>query len=204
MIFSYGFLESDRDETKQVILDIELPDDDPLGLAKKMICREIPGIRFFTTQDMDTKIEWESPLIWWASVNEEDGLHIGITATTDGKRELEATWKSEKIQSPHQLREFLANDPSWEIFQLRAVVLVLQRLETQLSLLQEMEDALSNIRENQSLLQSMFRPEVFALVSRLRKLETMLLEKVVEQLLKQVSRNNPSSMRAQATLLIKC
>ncbi|KAJ5578337.1 uncharacterized protein N7459_007301 [Penicillium hispanicum] len=188
MVFSYGFLENDRTEAKQAILDIKVPDDDPLGVAKRMICQEAPGVRVSDTPESNpitrAGIVWEGPLIWWASVNEEDGLHIGVAQTTDGRRELETTWRDKKIQSPHQLRELLATDPLWDIFQLRAIVLVLQRLETQLSLLQETEEALLNIQD-QALLDSMFRPEVFSLLSRLRKYETVLLERAVEQLMKQ-------------------
>lgn len=186
MIFSYGFLESDRTEAKQVILDIEMPDDDPLAVVKKMICQESPGLRVSTVPDSETTT-WESILIWWASVNEEDGLHIGVAQTTDGMRELETTWKGERIQSPHRLREVLAADPLWDIFQLRAVVLVLQRLEAQLSLLHETEQALLNIREDQALFDSMFRPEVSSTISQLRKFEAVLLEKAVEELITQVS-----------------
>ena len=186
MIFSYGFLESDRTEAKQVILEIEMPDDDPLAIAKKMICQEAPGIRISTIEDSD-KITWESPLIWWATVNEEDGLQISLAQTTDGERELEATWKGEKIRSSHHLQDVLAAEPLWDIFQLRAVILVLQRLETQLSLLHETAEILLNMSENPALSTDMFRPEVFSSISRLRIFEAVLLERAVEQLMTQVS-----------------
>lgn len=196
MIFSYGFLEEDRAEAKQVFLAINIPSDDPLAAAKKMVCQDNPGI--LVSAD-GTKPEdrvpngphhtiWDSPLIWWASVNEEDGLRIGVVQTTIGTQELEPRWKGEKIHSPRQLRDFLARDPLWDIFQLRAVVLVLECLETQLSLLQETEEVLSNLQEkNQSLLDSMFRPDVYSLIARLRNLEAALLQQAVEQLLKQAS-----------------
>ncbi|KAJ5167078.1 uncharacterized protein N7482_005859, partial [Penicillium canariense] len=194
MIFSYGFLEADRTEARQVVLDLSLPDDDPLGVAKSLFCRNTPGIRLSTVggKDQDTPalaaashITWDSSLIWWASVNEEDGLYIGIAQTTDGTKELEATWKGEKIQSPEQLRELLAADPSWDIFQLRAVVLVLERVETQLSFLHETEQVLENLRENEDLFKALFRPEVFNLASQLRTLEGVLLQRAIEDLVKQ-------------------
>jgi hypothetical protein len=190
MIFSYGFLDSDRTEAKQVFLDMTMPNDDPLAIAKNMICRETPGIRVTVVQDSSKnshQTTWDSPIVWWACVNEEDGLEIGVTQTTEGTRELETIWKGDKIQAPTQLRDLLATDPSWEIFQLRAVVLVLERLEAQLSLLQETEEVLNNLRENETLFNKLFRPEIFDLVARLRKLEVELLKQAINDLTKQVS-----------------
>ncbi|KAJ5682536.1 hypothetical protein N7462_005701 [Penicillium macrosclerotiorum] len=195
MIFSYGFLESDRTETNQAVLDMSLPDDDPLGVAKNMFCRTTPGIRLSTVnnetnQSMEAlpkslRVTWESPLAWWASVNEEDGLHMGVTETVDGARELEAIWKGEKIQSPHRLQELLAADPLWDIFQLRAVVLVSQRLEAQLALLHEIEGVLSDPYVIQELHETVCRPEIFNLISRLRELESELLQKAIGGLTEQ-------------------
>jgi hypothetical protein len=190
MIFSYGFLENDRTEAKQALLDMTMPDDDPLGAAKNMVCRDVPGIRISTlhhTSQDSQRTAWDSPIVWWASVNEEDGLEIGLTQTLNGTRELETIWKGQRIQSSCQLRDLLAAEPSWDIYQLRAVVLVLERLETQLSLLEETDQVLSNVRQNEALFSALFRPEIFDLTARLRKLETELLQKAVEDLMKQVS-----------------
>jgi len=190
MIFSYGFLESDRTEAKQVFLDMPMPDDDPLAIAKHIICRETPGIRVTTGQgtfQSSQQTTWDSPIVWWACVNEEDGLEIGVTQTTEGTRELEATWKGEQIQSSTQLRDVLAADQAWEIFQLRAVVLVLERLETQLSLLHGTSEVLNNLREQETHFHNLFRPDVFTLICQLRKLEAEFLERAVNDLMKQVS-----------------
>lgn len=189
MIFSYGFLESDRKEARQVLLDMNMPSDDPLGVAKNMICRETPGIRLSSVSDTESSshIVWDSPIIWLASVNEEDGLHIGVTQTNDGAMELETIWREEKLASPNQLREYLAADPSWDIFQLRAVVLLLERLEAQLSLMKETDDVLGSLQENQAIFEAIFRPEIFSLASRLRNLETKHLENAISDLTNQAS-----------------
>jgi hypothetical protein len=194
MLFSYGFLPRDLSETKQVVLNMSLPDDDPLGVAKNMFCRSTPGLKLSTDVSSDetlpaaaaSNVTWDSPLVWWACANEEDGLYIGVAQKTDGTKELEATWKGEKIQSPDELQGLLAADPSWEIFQLRAAVLVLERVETQLSLLYQTEESLENLRENQNLVETLFRPEVLGLVSQLRKLERALLQRAIENLMDQV------------------
>lgn len=194
MLFSYGFLAEDQSEAKQVVLDMALPDDDPLGVAKSMFCRSTPGLRLFTEDGLDqgtaateSNVTWDSPFVWWASVNEEDGLYIGIAQRTDGTKELEATWKGEKIQSPDQLQGLLVADPSWEIFKVRAVVLVLERVEAQLSLLHQTEQVLEDLRENKDLPKTPFRPEVLGLITHLRKLEGDLLQRAIENLTAQVS-----------------
>ncbi|KAJ5904466.1 hypothetical protein N7504_006849 [Penicillium tannophilum] len=217
MIFSYGFLDSDMTETTQVMLQMNSSKDDPLGMAKRMICKDTPGIRLSTSRDPTDltssngsgKIVWDSPLVWWSSVNEEDGLKIGIAQTTDGGRELEAHWKGEKIQSPDQLHHFITIDPLVDIFQLRAVVLVLERVEAQISLLNETNQVLDHLRENPTALNSMFRPEIFGMVSRLRQLEGALLQKAVEELMQQVLKSRSSTMmicandRTKRTELLK-
>ncbi|KAI2721443.1 hypothetical protein DTO013E5_988 [Penicillium roqueforti] len=184
MIFSYGFLESGTTEARGIVLSLDIPADDPLSLAKKMFCRENPGLRISAVEGSE-EVTWESGLAWMACVNEEDGLHFGIAQTTDGGQELETTWKGEKIESASRLRELLTVDPLWDIFQLRAVVLLLERLETQLALLQEMEEIITNLREDEADLDLLFRPGIFASIAQFRTLEGELLERAVEGLIKQ-------------------
>jgi hypothetical protein len=187
MIFAYGFLDSATTEAREICLTIDMPDDDPLSVAKKIFCKQNRGVQVTAQGPEEQPITWESPLVWIACVNEEDGLNFGLAQTTDGGRELETTWKGEKVQSPDHLRALLTADPLWEIIQLRATVLLLERLETQLSVLQEMEEVIANLRENEEVLTSYFRPEIFELVNRYRVLEADLLEKAVDELIKQVS-----------------
>ncbi|KAJ5511778.1 hypothetical protein N7453_003881 [Penicillium expansum] len=184
MIFSYGFLESGTTEAREIFLNLEIPEDDPLGLAKKMFCQNSSGIRISAVEGSD-EVTWESGLAWIACVNEEDGLHFGIAQTIDGGRELETTWKGENIQSTSHLRDLLAIDPLWDIFQLRAAVLLLERLETQLALLQETEEIISNMQEDKAALDSMFRPGIFTSIAHFRVLEGELLERAIEDLIKQ-------------------
>lgn len=186
MIFSYGFLESGTTEAREISFNLDVPEDDPLSIAKKMFCGNNSGIRISAVEGGD-EVKWKSGLAWIACVNEEDGLHFGIAQTADGGRELETTWKGEKVQSSSHLCELLAVDPLWEIFQLRAVVLLLERLETQLAILQETEEALSNMQEDKAALDSLFRPGIFTSITQFRVLEGELLERAVEELIKQVS-----------------
>ena len=185
MLFSYGFLDSGMTEARAIVLRLNIPEDDPMGLAKKMFCQEAPGLRISAVEGSE-EVAWESELAWMACVNEDDGLHFGIAQTTDGGQELEAIWKGKKIESASCLRELLAVDPLWDIFQLRAAVLLLERLETQLALLQATEIP-SNLLKDQAAIDSMFRPGIFASIAQLRSLEGELLERALEGLIKQVS-----------------
>jgi hypothetical protein len=185
MMFSYGFLDSST-EAREMSLILDIPADDPLSLAKRMFCQNDSGLRISAGEGPED-ITWESAIAWLACVNEEDGLHFGIAQTTDGGRELETSWKGEKVQSPGHLRELLAVDPLWEIFQLRAAVLLLERLESQLGRFQEMEEIILNLQEDKAAMDAIFRPGIFTSIAQFRTLEGDLLEKAVEGLIKQVS-----------------
>ncbi|KAL3493413.1 hypothetical protein BJX62DRAFT_223867 [Aspergillus germanicus] len=186
MVFSYGFLDAKKNDTRQIQLDLDIPDDDPLGMAKMAFCREIPGVRIFgqTTSSGTVETRWESPIVWWACVNEEDGLEFAVLQSNDGSKQLKITWKGEDVETPHHLRDLLAADPSWDIFQLRAAVLILERLETQLFILKTTEGMISDINDSEDM-RALFRPEVFNTVTKLRQLEGELLDMAINDLEKQ-------------------
>ncbi|KAL5042516.1 hypothetical protein BDW71DRAFT_144637 [Aspergillus fruticulosus] len=186
MVFSYGFLDSERSDAKQIFLDLDIPDDDPLRMAKTAFCRETPGLRISSKpRDSDgAQTYWESPIVWWACVNEEDGLEFAVLQNNDGSKELTMTWKTQEVKSPNHLEDILAAEPLWDVFRLRAVVLVLERLETQFFMLQTTERMVSDIRQSDDML-AIFRPEVFNTVTKLRDLEGQLLETAIRDFEKQ-------------------
>ncbi|KAL4914066.1 hypothetical protein BDW62DRAFT_150638 [Aspergillus aurantiobrunneus] len=186
MVFSYGFLDPERSDAKQIFLDLDIPDDDPLRMAKMAFCRELPGLCIFSQPPISGEFEtyWESPIVWWACVNEEDGLGFAVLQSNYGSKELTMTWKGQEVKTPDHLKDLLAADASWDIFQLRAVVLVLERLETQFFMLQTTERMVSDIRQSEDML-AIFRPDVFTTVTKLRELEGRLLEKAIKDLEKQ-------------------
>ncbi|KAL3468010.1 hypothetical protein BJX64DRAFT_82529 [Aspergillus heterothallicus] len=184
MVFSYGFLEGEM--ARQIQLDLVIPEDDPLGTAKMAFCKEIPGVRIFAKSTSNkTETHWDSPIVWWACVNEEDGLDFGVLQANDGSKQLKVTWKGEDVETPDRLRDLLAADPSWDIFQLRAAVLILERLETQFFILKTTEGMVSEINGSKDM-RALFRPEVFHTVIRLRELEGELLHMAIQDLEKQV------------------
>ncbi|GAB1201796.1 hypothetical protein APSETT445_000388 [Aspergillus pseudonomiae] len=98
--------------------------------------------------------------------------------------ELKVSWKGEEIRDPDDLKAFLIKDPLWDIFQLRAVVTVLDRLESHFLILRETQIMVEEINHNEDML-ALFRPEVYSTINSLRELEGKLLEKGIEDLAQQ-------------------
>src|SRR5436853_4284349 len=137
MIFSYGFVESGMTNARQLFLDLDIPTDDPLRMAKKAVCTEAPGVRLYTKEDGE--IGWESKYVWWSCVNEEDGLEFRVLQAGNGGKELQVLWKGTELE-PRSMSDALAKEPMRDIFQLRALVLLQERIGRQASELEDTED----------------------------------------------------------------
>lgn len=133
-VFSYGFIEDTMQSAKAMFINIDIPDDDPLRPAKAHVSTTAPGFRLFDREE--DGVGWESDFIWLVVVNEEDGLDFKVLQTTDGKREIQALWKEQELRDT-QLRSLLEADPLWDVFQLRAVVLLQDRVQSQMEILRE-------------------------------------------------------------------
>ena len=129
MLFSYGFIESTAKSARELFLDLEIPFDDPLKLAKEAVAHSAPGFRLFVHGD---SIDWESFFIWLLCVNEEDGLEFKLLQNIDGERELQAFWKGEEIADMSNLVMLLKLEPLWDVFELRAISTLQSRVEQQL------------------------------------------------------------------------
>ena len=129
MLFSYGFIESTMKAARELFLDLEIPDDDPLKLAKKAVAQSAPGFRLFLHGDSTA---WESSFIWLVCINEEDGLGFKLLQNNDGERELQASWKGEEITDMSNLVALLKVEPLWDVFELRAITTLQNRVEQQL------------------------------------------------------------------------
>ncbi|KAH8724092.1 hypothetical protein GQ44DRAFT_619034 [Phaeosphaeriaceae sp. PMI808] len=128
-VFSYAFLDENMTSAKVMFLDIDIPDDDPLRPAKLFVSTAAPGFRIFDDGD---GVKWESDFIWLAVVNEEDGLEFKVKMTVDGEREIQCIWRECELGDTSMLRGLLEEDPSWDVLQLRATVLVQNRVQAQL------------------------------------------------------------------------
>jgi hypothetical protein len=156
-----------------MFLDLDFQDDDPLRPAKKYVTTAAPGFRIF---EKDDAIDWESDFIWLVVVNEEDGLDFKVRQTTDGKREIQAFWKEHDLDMT-KLRGYIEEDPAWDVFQLRAIVLLQNRVEMQIETLRETEGA-KHV--------ATMRDVPWRLAGRLRNLELAMLERAVSMFESQV------------------
>jgi hypothetical protein len=181
MIFSYGFLDDGASSAREMFLNIAIPEDDPLRLAKIRYAEEAPGVRIFV--DNQGQVQWDSNYVWWASVNEEDGLDFRVLQTNDGQKELVAVWRDKEFQA-HELKDILMNDPLRDLFVLRANVLVEQRLEEQGMKLAQSEQAYEDAFGQPGVSELIWK-----LVGRLRGLELELVTQGYQRLQSQVRRN---------------
>lgn len=164
-IFSYGFLEDGVTSAKVMFLDLDIPDDDPLRPAKVFVSTAAPGFRLF---DKGDSIGWESDYIWLVVINEEDGLDFRVRQTIDGKREIQAFWKERELDDTSKIREYLQEDAAWDVYQLRATVLLQSRVEGQMETIQAMQGLTQELT---------VRDIPWRLSDRLRSLELEMLER---------------------------
>lgn len=132
MLFSYGFIEDSMVIARELYLDLDIPDDDPLRLAKRAVSNSPPGFKIFARE---TSTDWEGPFVWLLCVNEEDGLEFQLLRTTDDKRELQVLWHGVEIRDISKLDSVLRAEPLWDLYNLRAIMTLQDRTKLQLALL---------------------------------------------------------------------
>lgn len=129
MLFSYGFIEASMTSARELFLDLDIPDDDPLKLAKQAVANSAPGFRLFL---QDSSIGWEGSFIWLIVINEEDGLEFKLLQDSNGTRELQVLWKDEALPDISKLESLVRNEPLWDVFDLRAISTLQDRIGKQL------------------------------------------------------------------------
>ena len=179
MVFSYGFLEAHASSAREIFLGLSIPTDDPLRAAKIQFAKEAPGVRLYV--DDSNQVRWDSTFVWWACVNQEDGLDFRVEQTTNGDTELKALWKDHDLKAD-SLQPTLLQDRLRDIFILRATVMIQERVEDQGMQLAASEDDFDKAIPNDNVRQS-----VYETIGRLRGLELELLTRAYETLEKKVS-----------------
>lgn len=167
MVFSYGFIEKDMETAKELFLDLDIPDDDPLKHAKKAVSKSAPGFRLFSKGGATS---WEGDFVWLICVNEEDGLKFQVKRSNDGGEELEIRWRGSVLEDIARMKDLLRRDPLWEVFQLRAVVILQARVQAQLSTLNASEE---QVQDSQGL--PGVSVDIWETATKLRELEWALL-----------------------------
>ncbi|KAI9670021.1 MAG: hypothetical protein M1831_007057 [Alyxoria varia] len=173
MIHSYGFIEENMKSARDVYLDLQIPDDDPLKRPKQATATCAPGVRIF---DIGDWIKWESDFVYLICVNEEDGLIFRIEQTNDGDQQLKITWNEEELTDTESLRGRLQDHPSWDLFLLRAITIIHQRVKEQLLALHNLVDGASAKGQRHGM-EMVIREAPKKLAGKLSTLEMDLLEK---------------------------
>ncbi|PGG95060.1 hypothetical protein AJ79_10292 [Helicocarpus griseus UAMH5409] len=210
MIFSYGFLEGDVTNARQLFLDLDIPEDDPLRPAKKAVCDDAPGFCLFFRPGSGNATDWESQFVWWCCVNEEDGLEFRVLQSNEGQRELTVSWKGADLSSSEPLVHLLKQDPMWEVFHLRAIVTLQDRVANQLGQLRASDEYVQRWLEYVD--DKVIRRSVWDTAIKLREMEGELLESGFRDLEAKVSRffpdlvyefllSNPSNILPQMKLV---
>ncbi len=169
MIFSYGFLEDGSTTAYDLFLDLELPNDDPLGGPKKAVSTCAPGVRLIGDPQ---GVRWEGDYVYLICVNEEDGLKFELVQTTDGEQELQVLWQGQDLSDTSKLKALLQANPLWHVYNLRAVYIIQVRIDQQLQRLYGTAEV-----ENRDLKEGTgIREGPWKLAMKLRELETGFLE----------------------------
>ncbi|RMZ76270.1 hypothetical protein DV737_g4890, partial [Chaetothyriales sp. CBS 132003] len=179
MLFSYGFLDDSVTSARELFLNLIMPEDDPLRAAKIQYAAVAPGVRLF--EDQNGQVGWESDFVWWACVNEEDGLEFAVLQAYGEQRELKAFWKGRPFEAP-ELQTILMADSLRDIFMLRATVLISQRVE----------DQGVNLTDSEARCEEAFnspgsQPDMWNQIGKLRGLELDLLQRAYQSLEAKVS-----------------
>jgi hypothetical protein len=169
MLFSYGFID-EQSPTKGLVLTLEPFPDDPLGKAKAAAFSDPHVVRLFVEQD---KIGWESPFLYLMCLNEEDGLGFKVLQQTDGSRsQLKVFWQESDVTDGTNTFESLIDEhPLKDVFRLRAVALLQDRIRQQLERLYESEDPMESLA-----ITGLLTPDLQRNAWQLRKSEAELLE----------------------------
>ena len=175
MLFSYGFLEDGLMDARTLFLNIDIPDDDPLKLAKQTWASCAPGVRL---ESREKHIQWESDFIWLLIVNEEDGLEFVVTQTVYGERELRLQWNSQDVHNASDLKARLQAHPMWDVFQLRATAILEARIHKQQQRLKSTEMSCADGISDSATING----QVADLARKLRGLEGTLLEVCADHL----------------------
>jgi hypothetical protein len=174
ILYSYGFIEMKMASAKGLFLDLAVSNNDPLGTLKGRIF-EVRGVKLL---EKDGHIEWSSDFVWLLCVNEEDGL--SLLPPSGDHREPKMLWKGAQ-EDPSKLRRHLELDfKMWEIYQLRAITLIQERIELQLSTLEEVEVGRVPHGDGMTV-----RQRCWELAVKLRELESKLLKQARAQMNRQ-------------------
>lgn len=132
--------------------------------------------------DLGGEIMWTGDFVWLMCVNEEDGLSFRVLQGVDGERQLIVLWDGEEVKVG-KIEGLLERGERWEVFQLRATILVQERLEIQLGHLERAGEEVARMKGDEGDEGEMgVGSEEMEIARRLRELEIKLLDRALEAL----------------------
>ena len=190
MLFSYGFVDSEDDgvagegsrRDDSMVLPLEPMEGDPLGKAKKAAFPGPATLKIKTSKE--ERLEWEASSAYLMVLNEEDGLEFKVLQQTDGSTSsLRVFWRGEDVTDKTAEFEILILGLEMEnVYRLRVVAFLGQRLVMQLQRLEDVEEYLDLDSER-----GMVRECCRVMAARLRRSERKMLREALQVLEEQVS-----------------
>ncbi|KAI2625818.1 SET domain-containing protein [Hypoxylon sp. NC1633] len=172
MLFSYGFIDLDS-TARSLTLPLEPLDDDPLAPAKLHAFGTPPKLEL--TSDETGEPRWTAPFVYLMCLNEEDGLEFKILQETDGSRHLTMLWQDVDItQTPDKIEELILNHDLHQIFQLRAITVIVNIIQ------QKLQEITNGPDEDEA--PQLARAEIWQAISYLKSTETSILERSLHTL----------------------
>ncbi|KAI0202022.1 hypothetical protein F4808DRAFT_92350 [Astrocystis sublimbata] len=172
MMFSYGFIDP-ASTAKSIVLPVESMDDDPLAKAKLHVFGSAPTLKI---TDSDTGIpQWNAPFVDLMCLNHEDGLNFRVLQDADGSQYLRMFWQdSDVTEEAENMGNIIKGHGLCQVFRLRVVAVVHGMVQQQL-------EALTTYDEG-SVSNESGTPHTLGAISRLRRVERDLLERLSENI----------------------
>ncbi|KJX97083.1 hypothetical protein TI39_contig562g00006 [Zymoseptoria brevis] len=188
MLFSYGFIDQDMESAETLFLSLAIPEEDPSKISKIKFADCAPGFKIIDTSDQPAvgrethksrsgDIDWTGDFIWLLCVGHEDGFQLQLARTVDGAEEVEATYQGETLSDARDLRRKLSQSSLWDVYRLRAVVILQQRVYDQLQVLYGTQEGIESLPRGDTT--NIGEPQ-YELATKLRRLEFGLLETAYE------------------------
>ncbi|KAL1585641.1 hypothetical protein WHR41_06016 [Cladosporium halotolerans] len=176
MLFSYGFLDARMQSAETLFLSLALPAGDALGAAKREVAGCAPGFKIVDAGDGE--VDWTGEFVWLLCVGPEDGLSFEVARTVEGEEEVRGFWKGEELEGgAPRLYALLGKSRLWEVYRLRAVMILQQRVFDQMQVLYASQEELEGTECGE---ETEVRREVYEQAMALRRLEFELMERAYE------------------------
>jgi len=182
MLFSYGFLDDNMTSAESLFLSLNIPATDSLRTAKMAFAETAPGFKLIAVED--EKVDWTGDFIWLLCLSEDDGLRFELARTVHGNVEMDAFFQDRRLTGgAAELYSLLGESELWDLYRLRAITLLQQRVFEQLQVLYTTQDDMEAVQHGDDL---EVRERQYELAMRLRSLEFDLMNQAYESFEQQV------------------